>query len=73
MIHDNMAEVFCPSDKQCKKAYIKLCAYYNDGSIEVYDGIEKKLEILIKCFKKSKKTAQDLKKQLQVIREHKGG
>lgn len=68
-----VGEIYCPSDKQCKKAYIKLCAYYNDDTISSYDNVERKLEVLIKCFKKSKKTVQDLEKQLEVIREHKGG
>lgn len=72
-IHEFVGEIYCPSDKQCKKAYIKLCSYYHDDLVRECDNIETKLEILIKCFKKSKRTVRDLEKQLEVIREHKGG
>lgn len=73
VIHDSIGEIFCPSDKQCKKAYIKLCAYRNDDVVLIHDDIEKKLEVLIKCFKKSKRTARDLQRQLDIIRENRKG
>lgn len=72
-IHEFIGDIACPSDTQCKKAYIKLQAYYKDGRITENSSIDKKLEILIKCFKHNKQTVRDLERQLKIIREHKGG
>lgn len=74
-IHEFIGDVACPSDTQCKKAYIKLCAYYDDGRLSKDSNIEKKLEVLTKCFKHNKQTVRDLERQLKIVREYnrKGG
>ena len=74
-IHEFIGDIACPSDTACKKAYIKLQAKYNDGSISADSPIDKKIEVLIKCFKHEKQTVRDLERQLKIVREwqKKGG
>lgn len=70
-IHEFIGDISCPSDTQCKKAYIKLIAYYDDGRVTEDSPIEKKLEVLIKCFKHNKQTIRDLERELKIVREYK--
>lgn len=74
-IHEFIGDVACPSDTACKKAYVKLEAKYKDGSVTKESPIDKKLEVLIKCFKFEKQTKRDLERQLKIVREYyqKGG
>ncbi|MDO4802564.1 MAG: hypothetical protein Q4A15_10405 [Prevotellaceae bacterium] len=69
-IHQELSNVPLPDGKYCKQALEAINSWLEAGFISLDDPVEKKIEMLIKCFKVNcPNTAKVLEKQRQIVSE----
>lgn len=69
-IHEAVRNVPTPDDWYCAQIYEAIESWIEGGFIHIDDPIDKKLEMLIKCFQvKYPATAEALRKELEVVHQ----
>lgn len=73
-IHKYINNIPCPDGKYCHIAFEIINRKLEEGYIDTEDPLDKKLEVLIEIFDKtSPKTAEALKKELEIVKSYKAG
>ncbi len=73
-IHENMKDIPVPEEEHCAFALECINSWLDGGFAHDNDPIERRIELLIICFKwNSPKTAEALRKQLDIVKTYKGG
>lgn len=73
-IHENLVDIPVPEEEHCLTALECIRSWLEGGYIHEDDTIERRIEVLIICFKwNSPKTAEALIKQLDIVKTYKGG